>query len=207
LSIHILIGLKRLSAAKQRLMPQLSPAERRRLMISMLTTVAAAARESALGPVTLATSEPDAPAISAMLDVGVVSDGGLPWNEGLVHALRAVGGDHEDSVLYLAGDLPLVRAADLRAFAGAVPPLGVAVARARDGGSNALLVTPPRLFTPMFGVPQSSEAHRAAAARLDLECRVVDIAGLALDVDTMQDAEDAGLLARVTETGPGQGRG
>jgi 2-phospho-L-lactate/phosphoenolpyruvate guanylyltransferase len=206
MSIQILIGLKLLSSAKQRLMPQLSLAERRSMMITMLTTVAAAARASRLGPVALATSEPDAPSLADALQVDVVSDGGLPWNEGLVHALRGIG-EIPPAVLYLAGDLPLLQPQDLLALVAAAPARGVAVARARDRGSNALLVRPSHAFTPMFGSPRSSEVHHASAAALGLECRIVDIPGLALDVDTVEDARDAGLIAAFSETGQGPGRG
>lgn len=171
----------------------------------MLSTVAAAARAAELGPVALATSEPEAHTLAEALHVGVVSDGGLPWNQGLVHARDRAG--RSAAVLYLAADLPLLAADDLVAFAAAAPTPGVAVARARDGGSNALLVTPPRAFTPMFGQPRSCEVHRATAAELRITCRVVDIEGLALDVDTIDDARDAGLLARVNGTGPAPGHG
>lgn len=187
-------------------MPQLSSADRRELMIAMLTTVTAAARASGLGPVALATSEPSAPSLGEGLGVDVVSDGGLPWNEGLVYACRRVAGD-APAVLYLAGDLPLLEARDLVDFVDAAPAIGVAVARARDGGSNALLVRPPHVFSPLFGAPRSSEVHLASAAALGLTCRVVDIPGLALDVDTLDDARDAGLLTAVSETGRAPGRG
>jgi 2-phospho-L-lactate/phosphoenolpyruvate guanylyltransferase len=206
MSVQILIGLKQLSSAKQRLMRELSPAERRSLMITMLTTVTAAARAAELGPVALATSEPDALSLASALEVDVVSDGGLPWNEGLVYALNRVAGI-PSAVLYLAGDLPLLQARDLLDFVEAAPSPGVAVARARDGGSNALLVKPAHALSPMFGRPRSSEVHRATAVRLGLTCQVVDIVGLALDVDTIEDAWDSGLVARVIETGRGPGRG
>lgn len=206
MSIQILIGLKQLSAAKQRLMPQLSLAERRTMMISMLTTVAAAARLSQLGPVALATTEPAAPSLASALHVDVLSDGGLPWNEGLVHALDGIPGTTA-AVLYLAGDLPLLQAHELLAFVAAGPASGVAVARARDGGSNALLVRPAHAFTPMFGRPHSSAVHHASATALGLPCRIVDIPGLALDVDTIDDARDAGLLDALTETGRARGHG
>ncbi len=205
-SVQILIGLKPLSSAKQRLMPHLSPAERRALVRTMLTTVMTAARASQLGPVALATSEPEAPALVSTSGVAVVSDGGLPWNDGLVHARDQVI-DGSASVLYLAGDLPLLRAADLIAFIQAAPACGVAVARARDLGTNALMVTPARALSPMFGQPRSSEVHHAAATHAGLPCRVIDIAGLALDVDTIEDAWDAGILPRLTGTGRELGRG
>lgn len=187
-------------------MPQLSPAERRTMMLAMLTTTTEVARASGLGPVTLATSEPEAPLLATALHVGVVSDGGLAWNEGLVHALNHLV-ERPRAVLYLAGDLPLLRARDLHAFVNAAPPRGVAVARARDGGSNALLVRPAHAFSPGFGSPRSAAVHHASATALGLECRVVDIPGLALDVDTIDDARDAGLVPALTETGRAPGRG
>ena len=87
MAVQTLIGLKRLAAAKQRLMPELDAGRRRRLMLEMLATVVRAAVEADLGPVALATSEESAPALARRLGISVISDGGLAWNEGLVHAL------------------------------------------------------------------------------------------------------------------------
>jgi 2-phospho-L-lactate guanylyltransferase len=193
----IIIGLKRLADAKQRLAPALSLEERRELMLRMLTRVVTEARSAALGTVSLATSEPTATQIAASLRIAAASDGDLPWNQGLVHALDQVQ-PHPAAVLYLAGDLPQLTAGDLHAFTAAAPARGVAIARARDGGTNALLVCPAALMSPMFGHVRSSDAHAARAAELGLEHRTVDIAGLALDVDTITDAREAGVLTWTT---------
>jgi 2-phospho-L-lactate guanylyltransferase len=200
-AIQTIIGLKRLVHAKERLMLHLSPTGRRRLMLSMLDAVVAAAHDAELGPVALATSEPAAAAMAVRLGVTILSDRDLPWNDGLVHAVRSLV-PQPARVLYLAGDLPLVTAVDLHQFVVAAPARGVCIARARDAGTNALLVTPPDALHPAFGTPRSSEVHEAAARAARLPCNVVDIHGLALDVDTLDDARDAGLLARsVSETG------
>ena len=205
MSVQILIGLKQLSSAKQRLMPQLPPAERRSLMITMLTTVTAAAHESRLGAVALATSEPQAPTIAAALHVDVASDGGLPWNEGLVHALEQLDTD-ASAVLYLAGDLPLLlrltswhsrTTLPIRVWWWRAPVIG----HQRTAGD-----TTARLCADVRAAA-SSEVHRAAAVALGLRCRVLDIDGLALDVDTMEDARECGILAPLTETGPARPRG
>jgi 2-phospho-L-lactate guanylyltransferase len=199
--LQTIIGLKRLDVAKQRLMPHLSPTERRRLMLSMLEAVVAAAHDADLGPVALATSEPTAAALAVALDVAIVSDADLPWNDGLVRALSSLV-PRPARILFLAGDVPLVTAAELNEFVAAAPARGVCVARARDAGTNALLITPPDAVRPAFGTPRSSEVHQAAARAAGLPCNVVDIRGLALDVDTVDDACDAGLLARpISETG------
>lgn len=204
--LYILVGLKRLSLAKQRLMPDLSPDERQALMLGMLGVTVTQALASGLGIVALVTSEPSGPALAGELGVSVVSDAGLPWNEGLVHALQSLA-PPASGVLYLAGDLPLVTADDLCRFADEAPRTGLAVARARDGGSNALLIRPAQAIVPMFGSQSSSVAHQRQAQQRGVHCRVIDIPGLALDVDTIADAWDAGLIARpVTGRGRAQGR-
>ncbi|MGH7722642.1 MAG: 2-phospho-L-lactate guanylyltransferase [Candidatus Dormibacteria bacterium] len=206
MTLQTIIGLKRLDLAKQRLTPHLSPTERRTLMLGMLEAVVKAVRAAGIGPVALATSEPAA-ALGLDLDVTVLSDGDLPWNDGLVHALSAVV-PPPARVLFLAGDIPLVTAAELQEFVSAAPARGVGIARARDAGTNALLVTPPDALRPRFGVPRSSEVHEAAARAASLPHRVIDIPGIALDVDTLDDARDAGLLARaLSETGRVRGGG
>lgn len=195
MALHILVGLKRLDDAKQRLMPDLSPPNRRELMLTMLRTVVAAARESGLGPVALATSEPTAPALARELGVTTVSDGGLAWNEGLVHGLSLLR-PQPAAVLYLAADLPLLTSAELHQFASAAPDPGVCIARATDGGTNALLVTPANGTVPHFGARRSSEVHAEAARAAGLAWRVIDIPGLALDVDTIADAWATGVVPR-----------
>jgi 2-phospho-L-lactate/phosphoenolpyruvate guanylyltransferase len=200
-AIQTIIGLKRLAFAKERLGPDLAAPERRRLMVSMLEAVVAATLAADLGPVALATSEPTAPALASTLRVSVLSDGDLPWNDGLVHALALVV-PRPGRVLFLAGDIPLLTPAELRDFADAAPAAGVAIARARDAGTNALLITPPGALRPSFGSPRSSEVHAALARAANLPYRVIDIPGLALDVDTIGDARDAALLTdAVTGTG------
>jgi 2-phospho-L-lactate guanylyltransferase len=102
------------------------------------------------------------------------------------------------AVLVLPADLPAVDAsavdAVIRAAAGAIDAAGgteesrgvVALVADRHGaGTNALLVSPPGLIDPMFGVA-SLELHRAAAA--GARARFVELGGpLALDVDTADD--------------------
>jgi 2-phospho-L-lactate guanylyltransferase len=205
-AVQTIIGLKRLDIAKQRLIPHLLPIDRRRLMISMLEAVVAVAQSAGLGPVALATSEPTAPGLARKLGVTLLSDADLPWNDGLAHALASLT-PRPARVLYLAGDIPLVTAAELLAFVAAAPTPGVAIARARDAGTNALLVTPSDAMRPMFGAPRSSEVHAAAADAANLPFRVLDIAGLALDVDTIEDARDAGVLFAISGTGRGRDGG
>jgi 2-phospho-L-lactate guanylyltransferase len=55
----------------------------------------------------------------------------------------------------------------------------------RDG-TNAVLAAPPDAFPPSFG-PGSFARHLAQAKAGGLDCRVVELAGLARDVDEPRD--------------------
>ena len=195
MATQILIPLKHLDSAKRRLHPQIGAEGRRSMMLTMLAHVAAEAVAADVGAVALASSEPRAPMIAAEHGIGLVDDGGLPWNEGLVHALGLLPAPPPEAVLFLAGDLPLVTADEIQQLAAAVPARGVAIGRAHDGGTNALGLRPPDAMVPSFGSPQSARVRAQLAERKRLEVVVVDLHGIALDVDTPADAERARLSA------------
>ena len=158
----ILIPLKRLDAAKSRLAPALSVAERSRLMAAMVAHVARTALAADAGRVVLVSSDPAAPELAGRLGIGCVSDAGLPWNPGLAHA-RAQLPAPAGAVLYLAGDLPLVEVADVAALLDAGHDGTAVIGRAHDGGTNALWVCPAAALEPAFGTPESAAVHAARA--------------------------------------------
>ncbi|HEX3331128.1 MAG TPA: 2-phospho-L-lactate guanylyltransferase [Gaiellales bacterium] len=182
----VLIPLKRLDAAKTRLAPALTHDERGRLMAGMLAGVARAAVRAGAGRVALASSDPAAPELAGRLGVECVSDGGLPWNEGLVHA-RSLLERPAAAVLYLAGDLPLIEAADVAALVDAGAERTVVIGRAHDGGTNALWVCPAGAFAPAFGASGSAGVHTRRARGHGLDVVMLDRPGLARDVDTPAD--------------------
>ena len=189
----VLIPLKRLDAAKSRLAPALSVAERRRLMAAMMGHVARTALAADAGRVVLVSSDPAAPELAGRLGIGCVSDAGLPWNPGLAHARRQLPAP-AGAVLYLAGDLPLVEVADVAALLDAGRDGTVVIGRAHDGGTNALLVRPAAAFEPAFGTPESAAVHAARAVEHALDVVVLDRPGIARDIDTPADLALARIL-------------
>jgi 2-phospho-L-lactate guanylyltransferase len=85
--------------------------------------------------------------------------------------------------LVLNADLPCVTARDLLALAAAVPPGGLALVSAPDGTTNALALSSPELFAPLFG--PGSAARFAALA----PSRLLDLPNLRDDVDRPGDLE------------------
>jgi len=79
-------------------------------------------------------------------------------------------------VLVVNADLPRATAADLESLAAAAP----ALVAAADGTTNALALTDPAAFEPLYG-PGSAARFEA------LGLRPVDLPNLAADVDTLAD--------------------
>ena len=65
-------------------------------------------------------------------------------------------------------------------------PAQVVIANARDGGTNALLCTPPDAIPFCYG-EQSGREHARAAARLQLSCARLTLNYLSADIDHPQD--------------------
>ena len=61
------------------------------------------------------------------------------------------------------------------------------VARAKDGGTNAVAMRPPGVLPTLFGESESCRLHEEAARRAGLRAVVLDLPGLAFDVDTPED--------------------
>jgi 2-phospho-L-lactate guanylyltransferase len=179
---HVLVPLKRLDDAKSRLAAVLGPDERAALMLELLQGVLAAVREAGVGPVTLVSSDPSAPSGVARFD-----DGGLAWNDALAAAMRAV--VTEPIAAVVSADLPRIAAEDVRTLVAATPDRGMAIARARDGGTNAVSMRPAGAVVTHFGEPRSAAVHASATAAAGLAARILDVPGLAFDVDTPADLE------------------
>jgi 2-phospho-L-lactate guanylyltransferase len=103
-------------------------------------------------------------AVQAGLDAAVGAGGGAPF-------------------LVVNADLACVTARDLFTLAGAVPDRGLALAAAADGTTNALALSSPGVFEPVYG---RGSAGRFAALG---PSRTVEAPNLIDDVDTLADLE------------------
>ena len=113
-------------------------------------------------------------------------------NEVVDSALALAVEQQADAALVLMSDLPLLSVSDLDALLMGDGALTLGPGHAR-AGTNALVARPPDLMPTCFGHAQSFELHRARAAALGCEARVVVTPGIAGDVDT---AEDYAALGR-----------
>ncbi|HEY7708046.1 MAG TPA: 2-phospho-L-lactate guanylyltransferase [Gaiellaceae bacterium] len=169
----------RAAAAKRRL--ELPESERSDVAHAMLGRVLAAA--AAVGPTILVT-EVDATfarALAAEHGATVVDDPGNGQGEAVAAALALA---DDWPVLVVNADVPAAQPRDLLALLGAMPVDGIAIAEAEDGTTNALAVSRPGLFAPLYG-PGSAERFRAHAASQGVEAVTLHVPALAVDVDTV----------------------
>jgi len=128
---------------------------------------------------------PDEEGADAARDAGAeaVADPG----EGQGAAVQAgLEGVEPGAILVVNADVPCVVPRDLRSLLAATPAGCLGLVEALDGTTNALSLSAPDTFAPLYG-PASSDRFRAHAESLGLEAVSVALPNLADDVDTMDD--------------------
>lgn len=194
---YILIPVKDLARAKQRLAPLMTQAERTRLAWALLeNTFAVAAQTRKVDRIAVVTLYPPAIELAEQFGLEVILEHEqLSESASVDFASREIEQRGAQAVLRLPLDLPLLTAADIETMldCDSAAPSAVIVP-SRDGtGTNALLRRPPTLFPSHFGA-HSLPKHLAAAAKAGAQCQVLELARIALDIDEPEDVAE--LLRR-----------
>ena len=186
MTIDLLVPLKRLDYAKTRLAGVLDPPTRVRVMRALLDHTLEQVKP--LGAVTLVSSATEAAGIAAAHGIAHFDDRGLPWNDALAAAISEV--VTGDAVAIVSADVPLVTTADVEQLVAQLSGSSAVIARATDAGTNAVAMRPAGAMPTTFGVKGSAARHAELAAEAGLTAAVVDIEGLAHDLDTAADLEE-----------------
>jgi 2-phospho-L-lactate/phosphoenolpyruvate guanylyltransferase len=196
----ILIPVKNLSSAKQRLATVLDQPARTELAQAMLHDVLAAiAAWPKRPPCALVTSDPFAMELARQYDFEIIPDPANPGETGAIEmATRLCVSRGIESTLVIPADIPLIQAGEIEQILARAPAEGSVLAPAADGrGTNAAFRRPADLFPLRFG-NDSFKPHLAAAQATGKPCIVLQLAGIAIDVDNPEDLQR--LLAIPGET-------
>jgi 2-phospho-L-lactate guanylyltransferase len=196
----VVIPVKPLSSALQRLGGVLDHAERRSLQAAMLSDVLAAATTFS-ARVVVVTADELVAILAREHGARVAPDSNPPAGINAAVA-RGVAATGAYGALVVMGDLPCATAADLLQVTVAHPGgRGIVCAVSRDGtGTNAMLLSPADVIVTSFGA-DSLARHVAAAAAAGAESTLVTAPGLMLDVDTPEDLAALVHLAPHTDAG------
>jgi 2-phospho-L-lactate guanylyltransferase len=171
---------------KQRLGP-LPDGTRVALSLAMLADVLAAC--TVVGETYVVTSDEEGSRVARELEALVVSDPGGGQGAAVAAALRTAG---RRRTLVVNGDLPCAVPEDIRSLDAATPADGIAYVPARDGTTNALGLSGPHLFAPLYGA-RSADRFRLHAQEQGVDAASASIPNLADDVDALEDLERVAL--------------
>ena len=97
-------------------------------------------------------------------------------------------------MLTISADLPLLTTQEIHCFYEQSLQYDVILAPSRDGtGTNAIMVQPPLAVPYVFG-PGSLQNYIEAAKQKHLSYSKFHCTGLALDIDTIDDLDEAEIL-------------
>jgi 2-phospho-L-lactate/phosphoenolpyruvate guanylyltransferase len=188
----ILVPVKNLSDAKQRLSPILTPEERFALAQAMCEDVLQAlAGWQKRPPVAVVTSDPFARDLANRFKFEVIGDDHNAGETSAIEMATAVSRQRgATSTLVVPADIPLIGSAELQKIADSAPPGGaLLVPDAARRGTNAAWRSPGDLFPLRFG-NDSFLPHLEAAKATNLPCIVLELPGIARDVDRPEDLRE-----------------
>jgi 2-phospho-L-lactate guanylyltransferase len=181
----ILIPVKSLANAKQRLASVLNQPTRTKLAEAMLFDVLETLGTWASRPeVSIVTSDQFAIELARRFEFRIIADNtNRSETDAIEMATHFCESEGVDSTLVIPGDIPLINVAELEQILEAAPDEGSVLVPAADGrGTNAAWRRPAALFPLRFG-NDSFKPHLAAARATEKPCVVLSLPGIALDID------------------------
>ncbi|MGA2423641.1 MAG: 2-phospho-L-lactate guanylyltransferase [Terriglobales bacterium] len=187
----ILVPIKILADAKQRLSSILAPEERFALAQAMCEDVLQALAHWQSRPaVAVVTRDSYARDLAARFNFEIVVDDNSGETSAIEMATAVCRERGAESTLVIPADVPLIESSELQRIVDSAPPRGaVLVPDAAGRGTNAAWRSPSDLFPLRFG-NDSFLPHLAAAKATGLPCIVLKLAGIARDVDRPEDLRE-----------------
>jgi 2-phospho-L-lactate/phosphoenolpyruvate guanylyltransferase len=192
----ILIPVKNLGSAKQRLAAVLDQPARTELAQAMLLDELEVIASWAGRPaVALVTSAPYARDLAGRFHFEVISDDKNQSETDAIEMATQICIERGiDETLVIPGDIPLIQSRELAMIFSSAPAQGSVLVTAADGrGTNAALRRPAGLFPLRFG-NDSFKPHLAAARATQEPCVVLSLPGIALDIDNPLDLRQLASL-------------
>ena len=194
---YILIPVKDLTRAKQRLAALMTQAERTQLAWAMLeNTFATAAAVQTADRIAIVTLYPPAIELAKKFGMKVILETEqISESNSVDFGSREAATRGAEAVLRLPIDLPLITPEDIETILAAdKPEPSVVIVPSRDGtGTNAILRRPPTLFPSHFGTGSLAK-HVKEPEDASAACTLLDLPRIALDIDEPDDVVE--LLSR-----------
>lgn len=184
----VAIPMKALEQAKSRMAPALNGAERQRLALDLF--------ERTLHFLAKAFPQFDIAVVTACAHIAAHAEraGARALREDVAAGLNAAAGmaarwavaHGYDRFILIPADIPVLLRDEIEHMLALAAQCDVAIAEARDGGTNLLLLSPPRDLPFQYGAG-SAQSHEAMASAYGLRARRCYLPFLGHDLDTPAD--------------------
>ena len=185
----VLLPVKDFRSAKQRLAGTLSPEARSRLARAMLTDVLSALTQSrATDRVVLFTASGEVAEMARPFGFDVVTEDLVDGHSAAVNHMVMELSAGASRILSIAGDLPKLTAKEIDFVLDAVSS-PITLIPSRDGtGTNGVVFIPPARIMMEYG-EGSFRRHMSKAAAAGYFADVMQVPGIAFDIDTPGDLQ------------------
>jgi 2-phospho-L-lactate guanylyltransferase len=182
------VPVKGFSSANERLEAVLSEEERIRLAEALFVDlVMKLPRSRCIDEILVVTADPSAARQARWFGHKVLEQDGDDGHSSAASAgARAAMADGAQRVAMVPVDCPLLETEELDAHIGRSPRSILIVPDRHGTGTNALLLSPPDVFVPVFG-PDSCARHVSRARAAGISFALEAIESMAMDLDTPED--------------------
>jgi 2-phospho-L-lactate guanylyltransferase len=193
MKLAVAVPMKPFALAKARLRPGLDDAARQKLAADMLRHVLAAVADSRVAEACgVVSADPAALAIAKGYGFEAIhEEEPLGYNAAAARASVWAQRYGCDALLILPADLPLITPEDihnLTRLADARPQVVIIAPDAREEGTNALLLRPPDIIPPSFGL-NSFHRHQQLVRTVGVDLIVHRSLTIAQDIDWIEDLQ------------------
>jgi 2-phospho-L-lactate guanylyltransferase len=203
MDVWAVVPVKERDRAKERLASALPRELRRALARAMLEDVLIAlAAAPGLAGLVVVTLDREAQRLALCHGARIIEDGARDGHTGAVAAAaRLLAAEARAALLTVPGDIPLVTADEIGQLVAAHRPAPsfTIVPSHDEGGSNAILLSPPDAVPLRFGI-DSFFPHLRAAEAQGIRPTVLRLPGIALDIDNPEDLVAFGQRPSQTRT-------
>jgi 2-phospho-L-lactate guanylyltransferase len=186
-NVFAIVPVKGLDVSKERLSSVLSPEKRKALTVAMLEDVLCALNHSKIAEVLVVSPDANVQPIAGKFKFSFLSPKNTALNASLNEAIDWCLQKNADAVLILPADIPLVSPADI----DELMELGsekstIVMSPSLYGGTNALLLHPPKVIPVCFGLG-SFFKHVKEAIVKKVEIKFHSSREIALDIDSEEE--------------------
>jgi len=185
MSTFAVVPVKTPLGSKTRL-SNFAPQERRLLTLAMLQDVLIALKSSMIDETVVISPDVNLENLVGDFDARFIKETQEGLNQALSQATNWCLLKGAESVLILPADVPLLTTKDVNQMVELSLNDSIVISPSRNGGTNALLRSPPAIIPTFFG-PDSFKKHISRAAAKRLRTKIFVSSNILLDIDSEKD--------------------